>query len=370
VPKSKKERTDWVITKGQLARWQKEKKQRQRAIVIGSVIVAIVLALVIYAIYDSAKSSDPTVLKITGPQGERAFDMDYYVDMLRLYGIQRVAASDERKSKADSTLQAMETNEVFRQLATGLNISVSEQEIQGRIIRDFTPPAGPGTEAPTNPATPTYEESIARFSQSSVYKGASVNRYREVITLEILGGKIQEYISKRDVPNEVEQVNMQGIQIDTAPPPPSPGTSVFTESNAEDIDPQAIYEEIKTRLDAGEDFSALAEEFSASTGASDLEWFPREIATMFYGENIAEAAFTIELDALSEPIPASDAEGNTEYWILRVHQREERPLEEKYRPALESQAFYAWFEGEKIKFSSEIKLDDAGIQEAISKALG
>ncbi len=372
MSKSKKERSDWVITKGQLARWQKEQQRQRRIIIIGSIVIAVVIALIIYAIYDAAKPNSPIVLKVTGPQGERSFDRDYYIDMMRLYGIRAVTSSEELSSKASSTLQAMEINEIFRQLATELNISVAEEEIQARIIENFTPPVGTGTNAPANPATPTYEESIAMFSQSFVYNGVSLNQYREVIATEILGNKVQDYISKRDVPDEVEQVNFQGIQIDTAPVPVSTGTSIFIENpgtSTQNVDLQEIYQEIKTRLAAGEDFYALAEEFSISVDAAVLEWYPRDIIAMFYGEAVAEAVFTLGLDTLSGPVPSNSAEDNTKYWILRVHQREVRPLEESYRQFMETMAFNEWFEQEGLKFSSEIKIDDEGIREAVDKAL-
>ncbi|MFO8101219.1 MAG: peptidylprolyl isomerase [Dehalococcoidia bacterium] len=371
MPKSKREHSDWVITKGQLARWQKEQQKRRQVIIIGSIIIAIVVILITYAIYDATKPYNPTVLKITGPQGERSFDMDYYVDMLRLYGIHQVSTSEELDSFADSVLQALERNETFRQLAAGLNISVTEEEIRTKVVDDFMASAASGTATPANPATPTYEEIIAGFSQNPLYSGVSVNEYHEVLRGEILGNKVRDYIGQREVPGEVEQANFQAIQFDTTGEPASSGTSVFIENPAEgeNIDPQQIYEEIKARLQAGEDFSTLAAEFSISSSAAEPGWYPREIASVFYGDNLAEAAFTLELETLSEPIPASTSEDNTKYWIVRVHQREERPLEENHRQFMQSQAFNEWFEQQSSKFTSEIKIDDEEIREAINEAL-
>ncbi len=377
MPKRKKDNTDWVITKGQLASWQKEQKRRRQIIIAGSVVVALVVALVVYAVIDISKPDNPTILKIDGPQGERSFSMDDFVDRLRLYGIQRTPTFDEARSMAESTLQSMESNEIFSQLAADLDIAVIDEEINARIVNDYTPPpTQSGTDAPINPATPSYDDIIGQISRNLDLMGVSMQDFRYVVAAEILRDKVQAHIGKVEVPDEVEQAHILGIQIDTAPsaPPAATGTLTFTEPSSQD--PEETRQIIVARLKAGEDFSVLAEEFSSYGGNGDLGWFPREMASMFYGEEFASVAFTLEWNTLSELIPSDPSDANTRYWVLQIPEREDRTIEEDYRPVMESQAFTTWYENQIVDFDIDRKYqDDDGniiqedIDQAINKAL-
>lgn len=378
MAKQKKEHTDWVITKGQLARWQKEQQRRKQIIIIVSAVIAVVLVLVIYAVIDIAVENDnPTVLKVRGPLGETSFDFDYYVDMLRLYGIQNVLPA-EQGTRAQTTLNAIQTNEIYRQLAAELNISVSEEEIDKRVTKGMVMTSLSGTESLTNQATPPYEELIGDFAVSLDRLGITVQQYRDVAKGEILGLKVQRYVMEREVPEIVLQVHLQGIQFDISPPIIA-GTSVDSStpfqtatpqvSLGEPIDPMEIYDQVNSRLLSGEEFGVLAEEYAVFSGTGNLGWLPREIAVLFYGENVADAAFTLEPNVLSEPIPVNNSEDNTFYWLLRVLDKDERNLDEYHRVVMETQAFNDWYAAQEPRFSSEVKLDSDGIIDAITKAL-
>ncbi len=363
MAKRKKEHTDWVITKGQLARWQKEQQRRRHVIIIVSVIITIVVALLVYAIIDVSKSNNPTILKVQGPQGERSFSLNYYADMLSLYGI-REAKPSEQGSKALAVLNVIENNEKIRQLATELGVSVSKEELDKRIVKELYSPAEPGTANPSNVATPSYEELVAQYSPFLKDKGNTVEQFRQAVEYEMLSQKLQEYIEEKEVPEQSMHAYVQAIQIDTSPP-----VSSGTSEDIETIDPMNIYEEVKARLDEDEDFNVLAEEYSSTGAVSDLGWLPEEIASMFYGEEFADSAFNLETNTLSQPIPASEAETNTHYWLIRVTEREQRLIEESYRMILGNQAFGQWYENQMQRFSIEVRLDNELLQDAVSKAL-
>ena len=370
MAKSKKDRTDWVITKGQLARWQKDQQRQRQIIIIVSIIIAVVIALLIYAIASETTSDNPTVLTVSGPLKDTSFNMNYYVDMLQIYGTLSADPS-EIFNEAKSVLSMMESNEIYRQLATTMNISASEEEIDSHIRNSFATIIDPGTG--TSTGTPPYEQIAAQLRQSLDRQGVPFERLREVMTAEILRSKIQESIQEELVPSEAEQVHVQGILIDTSFPV-SPGTPADSRSPSfdipETIDLDETVETIKSRLNAGETFDTLALEYSrdftTNQDGGDLGWFPRGVLT----PPIEAVAFVIEPFTLSDPIPSSDEESNTSYWLIRVIDKDEaRPIEESHRQILESRAFMEWFEQQTLSFVSEIKIDDSGIQDAITKAM-
>ncbi|MBT4512807.1 MAG: hypothetical protein HOC20_11440, partial [Chloroflexi bacterium] len=129
MPK-KKQHSEWVITKGQRSRWQKEQKRRRIVIIISSVIISIVLGLVIYAIYDSQVAPySKTVLKVN----DKSFDMNDYIDMLQLNGI-RVISPELQADIAGTVLHdIMPASEKYRQISAELGLAVTEEEIEEKV---------------------------------------------------------------------------------------------------------------------------------------------------------------------------------------------------------------------------------------------
>lgn len=384
----KKEHSEWLITKGRLSRYQRERKRRRLIIVIGSAIIAIVLVIVAIGIYqDFDNDREPyrqTVLKVN----DVSFDMDYYIEMLRVYG---VVFLNEPLQSAKSVLQDMQYHEVARQLAPTLEITVSEEEIDLRIEELFTPPDLSDNEgSQDDPLTPVPEERDY-FQEQLDMTGASEKYYRIYMSGQILQQNIFEQVnaqieSQIDIPDEMDQAHLWGILFDTVIETGTPaatadpvitGTSTATieptatgtataASVIETLDPKEIRDTIAERLEAGEDFATLFEEFSepiSGSGDGDLNWAPNELTLLYYGEIVAQVVSEIELGVLSEPIPRTPFEGETSYWVIMVTEREEsRPLEEDVKSILESQAFnkarQEWDEEQTANFTVDNYQDD------------
>ncbi|MFA4835995.1 MAG: peptidylprolyl isomerase, partial [Dehalococcoidia bacterium] len=180
--------------------------------------------------------------------------------------------------------------------------------------------------------------------------GVAEKYYRGAVASDILSKKVQDYISQRDVKNEMPQSHLEGILIDVKAPADEATTAEENTEGQVEIkavineNPAKIRETIKARLDAGEDFAALAEEFSKDSGSrvkgGDLGWMPRDLLS---GE-FAKAAFDSEVGVMGQPIPISASADNTQYWLVKVLERQEsRPLEENQRQTLQNKAFNDWF---------------------------
>jgi len=384
MAKKRKEHTEWIITKGQRSRWQKEQQRRRQLIIAISVVLAIVVILVIVALADSTASPyDKTVLKVTGPYGERTFDMDYYIDMMLLYGIRQAETEAELNSIAESTLNSISSNEVSRQLAQDLDISITEDEIDQRIEDYIMPEIDPGTDTEA-PAPPSFEEAYQIYIANLNEEGVTEHDYREVILAEIARDRMQEEIGHREVPERMEQVHVLGILIDTSIPYSSAGTSSATPvtngtppTTGEDqfMEAEEIYEIIRNRWEAGEDFGELAKEYSqnllSKPYGGELGWVPHEIATIYYGSAFENTAFTMPLNTLSELLPESDSEDNTRYWIIEVVDKDdEMRLSDNFREYFISKAFWEWYNSEMSRFTIKNDyLEQEDIIWALEKAL-
>jgi len=146
--------------------------------------------------------------------------------------------------------------------------------------------------------------------------GYSEEEIRDLVRGDLLEKKVVEAI-RAETPTTAEQIHARHIRL----------------SSLEKA--QAILE----RLRAGEDFAALAEEFSEDTltkdQGGDLGWFPRGTK----GDMFDEAAFALEPGAISEVIPIGDT-----FEIIQVLEKDpSRPLEPTDLESAQDLAVTNWF---------------------------
>ncbi len=201
-----------------------------------------------------------------------------------------------------------------------------------------TPPptATPDAEAtatlqpiPTPTATPYTLEGFQQEYENTlkIYEPLGIDEatFRELFEFTALRNKVYEVITA-DVPAEEEQVWARHILV-------------ADEETAK---------EIRQRLLDGEDFGALAQEFSQDPGSAmqggDLGWFGR-------GRMVApfeEAAFALEIGEISEPV-----ESQFGWHIIQVLGREIRPLTAEEYAQAKDRAFAEWVQSLQEKAEIE-----------------
>jgi parvulin-like peptidyl-prolyl isomerase len=223
--------------------------------------------------------------------------------------------------------------ELVRQEAGNRNISVTADELQAEIEQQFGYIRNPPTPTPT-PITATLETAVTptptavpmtleEFQQNysqyvvALRKNASFGEtaFRRLFESSLYRTKLQDSLAK-EVPLTAEQVHVRHILV-------------ATEEEAK---------KVLERLQAGEDFAALAKELSQDTGSKensgDLGWFPRgQMVTEF-----EDAAFALQPGQTSDPVKTSYG-----YHIINVIDRDaNRPLDETMLEQKKASALEDW----------------------------
>ncbi|BAL99782.1 MULTISPECIES: peptidylprolyl isomerase [Caldilinea] len=225
------------------------------------------------------------------------------------------------------------------------------------------PVTATATPIPTLPVPPTpaiitetlYAETLDTFQKSlQQVAGFTLDEYRQLIRARLLREKLQEVIADERVATTEEAVHARHILLRIREPAPTPTplpegvtptptpegmpTPTPTPEPRNEEQTLALANELRQRLLNGEDFAALAAEYSDDPGSAaqggDLGWFGR-------GRMVApfeEAAFSLAVDEISEPIKTDFG-----YHIIQVLERDAAHPKDENRLAQErAQAFQSW----------------------------
>ncbi len=288
--KKKVEKPQREFTRRQLSRWQQQKR-RQR-IIFGSAILIIVavLAVVGVGVYSQwyvpkYKPLHETVIEVNGTK----FDMDYYIKMLEFYYYVQGMPAEYLIFIADEVVKDIEQNELIRQAATELGISVSDEEVDERLD-SYDPPL--------------------------------TKEYRDLVREPVRAGLLQERLFDEYFEEEVAMFAEQRHIM-----------AMFLESESQ-------VNEVIARLEAGEDFAELAAELSLDAvckeNEGDLGWRPQGVLVLplLIGSSVLEEnAFNCEVGVLSHPIYEETKTKMVGYWLIEVIERSEEAEEEETEAA-------------------------------------
>ncbi|HEY54919.1 MAG TPA: hypothetical protein G4N91_01375, partial [Dehalococcoidia bacterium] len=133
--------------------------------------------------------------------------------------------------------------------------------------------------------------------------------------------------------------------------------------------------EVRDRLEAGEDFAALVEEFSQhdasrpTGGVLEIASEGQISSTFYYAIFDPE----LEVGVLSQPIRDEEVSTSGGYWLVEVVEMDDnRQIEEEDRELLRASALADWIEALWDDPDNDIQsyLDEEKIQWAISQVIG
>lgn len=258
--KQKKFKPKEVATKRQLSKWQRQTKIRRIIIIATAVFLGGILGYVGYSYYNSQiKPLRETVIEVN----DSSFNMDYYVKTLNVYT--KGMESYQVYYWADWAATRIAQDELIRQGANSLGISVEAQEIDEKIEENELP---------------------------------SDKVYRDMIATSLLREKLLENYFGSQLPDTMEQAHIQVMLMES----------------------EQVANNVITKIGGDEDFATLVEKFSCNpqTGG-DLGWLPKELIP---NTLIQDAAFSLEPGEVSQPIYDESATKSVGYWLIEISEKD------------------------------------------------
>jgi parvulin-like peptidyl-prolyl isomerase len=318
--KKKKTIPERALTKHQLSKWQRQMKIRRIVIIAAVVFLVGISSWVGYEAYKDYKSNPlhEVVIEVNGVP----FTMEYYVNMLNADvdmaiagGMNSTLISYYANYVANNVADSIINAELQRQGAKNLGIEVTTEEIEAGLNKYGLP---------DNEA------------------------YRDMVSAALLQEKLKEYFGS-NLTDTMEQAHLQVMLVES----------------------QEVADEVITEVEAGGNFTALAEEFSCNSSVEgDLGWLPEELMP---NTLIANAAFNLTIGEISQPIYDETAIKDTGtpggYWLVEIVDRGDHELEETVKTNLIDKRFNDWFAKWKGESTIANRLDENKISWAVNKVL-
>jgi len=269
-----------------------------------------------------------------------------------IVGLRNRLAPESALQVGEQALDGLIREELVRQEAEERSISVSPDELQTEIELQFgydreqanlpvaTPPVtetetltetAPVMPTPTPMTEADFQERYQAFIENNLQPlDVSESQFRSWIKASLLEQRLRDAMMA-ELPQEADQVKIRFLTVDD-------------EARAQDL---------LGRLEAGEDFEALADEVEAAEEGfgigSELQWYPQslleEVVGANLGEDTVERVFTMEAGERIGPIPNPDG---TRFSVVEVVGHEERELTESHLSQLAADEFDAWLEARMV----------------------
>ncbi len=330
--KGKKAKKPVALTKKQIARGRKVKRQIRMIWIGVGVVAALVVGILAFGVYQEVVTKPAAPIAIVNGVPIRT---DYYQQVARYTG-------DTSKQLVDHLIES----ELIRQYAVQNGITVTADEVQTTIEEMFGYYRTPPTPTPTpitsqetmtdvTPApTPTpmteeqfqqaYADFLKRMKEQS---GLPEEEFRRNVQTMLLRQKVQDQVTQ-DMPTEEEQAHVRHILI-----------KVATDADEQTVqEAEAKARDLVEQLRDGADFATLAAQFSEDPGSSenggDVGWIARDGGMIAEFE---EAAFSLPVGEISDPVSSYYG-----FHIIQVTEREVRELEPDVLARRKSDAFQKW----------------------------
>jgi parvulin-like peptidyl-prolyl isomerase len=259
--KQKKAAPEHVPTKHQLSKWQRQMRIRRIVIIAAVVFLVGISSWIGYGLYEDRKN-DP-LRQVVIAVNDVQFNMGYFVDMLDVY------------TTGVNTTEFYYYGSYFAGMVADTIINA---ESQRQAANEEL-----GIEVTTDEVTAELEE--RGFPDDKVY--------RDLIAATLLEEKVGEHFDP-GVNATMEQAHAEVMLLES----------------------QDVADDVMATIETGGNFTALAEEFSASSSVGeDLGWLPEELMPNAW---IANAAFSLAPGNVSQPVYDGNATKSIGYWLIEV----------------------------------------------------
>ena len=404
------------LTRKQIA-FRKRDQQKERTLLIGAgVVVGLILLVLIfglvqiYVLHPQSPVAKVNGVAISRDSYQKLYSFQNYQLQRNLEQLEQqqaqFAGNEQQKFMSDYLQQNIDQlkarqqslpqdvlsdlidDELVRQEAETQGITVTADELQTEIEKEFgfdrnppTPTSTPtltATQVITLTPTPTiapmtedefkqvYDESVRQFVQ---FAGFNDPDLRTLFRHNLLRSKLQTELEAQ-VPTSEPQIHASHILVTADTPtavpegePTPTAEELATASIEADETARAEAEELLERVTTGgEEFAVVAEEASDDPGSKedggDLGWHPR-------GDFIAEfenVAFSLEPGQIYTEVVKSPFG----YHIIKLEEFDaERPLEETSLTARQSQVLQNWLTEQQLSATIEKFWSPADVPTAI-----
>jgi parvulin-like peptidyl-prolyl isomerase len=302
--KQKKATPKRAPTKHQLSKWQRQTKIRRIVTIAAAVFLAGILSWVGYEYYEDYKS-DPmreVVIEVNGVP----FTIEYYVNTLDIYVNNYINNTvntyldfymQTYNTTRDEAIQTLTSNAISEVSQNTDNIAdmITDQAADDIVNAELLRQGAKNLDIEV-----TNKELEAKLKE---YDLPNDSVYRDMIRAALLQEKLGEYFGF-GLNATMEQSHVQVMLVES----------------------QEVATELISEIEAGGNFTALAEEFSCnSTVEGDLGWLPRELMP---NTLIADAAFNLTPGEI-RPIYEETATKNIGYWLIEVIDKQDEEVEAK-----------------------------------------
>ena len=259
--KEKKATSERAPSKHQLSKWQRQMKIRRIVIVAAAVFLVGISSWIGYGFYKDYKN-DPlrqVVIKVN----DTSFNMGYFVDTLDVYttGVNATELYYYGDYFASAVADTIINDESLKQAAKQeLDIEATADEISAELKKRGLP-------------------------DNAVY--------RDLIGAMLLQEKVGTHFDP-GANATIEEADAQVMLLES----------------------QQVADEVMAKIEAGGNFTALAQEFACNSSVKgDLGWLPEELMP---NTSIGNAAFNLTPGETSQPIYDGNATKQVGYWLIEV----------------------------------------------------
>ena len=406
-------------TKRQLSKWQRQQRIQRIIAIAGALFFVLIIGYIGYGYYDEQfKPLHEPVLKIN----DTVFDMDYYIKLLELHSQGKDAT--ETSEIADELISVIEYGEIIRSASSELGFGVNTDEVNSelkrlglpndkvyrdtisstllanKLLQSYFDPKVPSAceqaqvqalfvesvEAANNVADKLsagddFSSLAEEYSLEAITKenggdlgwlpkdfaymflGSLGDSLLTEIPFDIEPGVLSEPIYDGTVTKEIGYWLVEVTEKDEEKGNYARSILLGSRQNAE---------EIRARLVDGEDFGALAREYSqdlmSREQGGNLGWTQQQ--GEINNRVVLGLALQLEPGALSQPAADDSVQTKGGYWLVRVEDRDDnRVLEDDVRGMIEWKLLDNWVNGHRAENSVESYLTEQQKAWAVAQVL-